>query len=159
MLRNVDASCRNLATLFGMCVKQRFHFHVLFFFFSLIRASKFQQKRAALAPASTLLRKYDTENLCFGPHCSGFGNYLFRTVTVIRTQGWTERNEHRQNDRTHTERMMTISIALKYPPNRRIFLYSVSAVEGTVDLISCCSHEEASVLQWTLLYTCNIIKI
>ena len=67
-----------------MCVKQRFHFHVLFF--SLIQASKFQEKRAALAPASTLLRKYVTENLCFGPQCSGFGNYLFRTVTVIRTQ-------------------------------------------------------------------------
>ena len=57
----------------------------------------------------------------------------------------------RQNDRTHTERMMTILIALKYPHNRRIFLYSVSLVQGTVDLIPCCSHEEAPFLQWTLL--------
>ena len=59
---------------------------------------------------------------------------------------------NRQNDRTHTERMITVLIALKYPPNRRIFLYSLSPVQGTVDLIYCCSHEEASVLEWTLLY-------
>jgi len=58
---------------------------------------------------------------------------------------------NRQNDRTHTERMMAILIALKYPPNRRTFLYSLSPVEGTVDLIYCCSHEEASVLAMDLV--------
>jgi len=61
---------------------------------------------------------------------------------------------NRQNYRTHTEWMMTVLIALKYPPNRRIFLDFLSPVQGTVDLISsCCSHEEASVLQWTFLYS------
>ena len=60
---------------------------------------------------------------------------------------------NRQSDRTHTGRMITILIALKYPPNKRIFLYSLPPVQGRVDLISCCSHEEASVLQWTLLYS------
>ena len=63
---------------------------------------------------------------------------------------------NRQNDRTRTcqtERMMTILIVRKYLPNRRILLYSLSPVQGTVDLISCYSHEEAPVLQWTLLYS------
>ena len=35
--------------------------------------------------APRVLRNYVTENKCFGPQSSGFGNYLFRTVTVFRT--------------------------------------------------------------------------
>jgi hypothetical protein len=64
-----------------------------------------------------------------------------------------ERNEHTEqpNARANSERMMTILIELKYPPNRRIFLHPLSPVQGTVDLTSCYSHEEASVLYWTLL--------
>ena len=59
-----------------------------------------------------------------------------------------------QNDRTHTERMNDGYLnSAEVSANRRIFLYSVSPIHGTVDLISCCSHEEASVLQWTLLYS------
>ena len=48
---------------------------------------------------------------------------------------------------------MTILLVLKYPPNRRTFLYPLSPVKGTVDLTSCYSHEEASVLYWTLLHS------
>jgi len=36
-----------------------------------------------------------------------------------------------------------IAIALMYPPNRWIFLCSVSPIQDTVNLMSCCSHEEA----------------
>ena len=36
-----------------------------------------------------------------------------------------------------------IAIALMYPPDRRIFLCSVSPIQDTVNLMSCCPHEEA----------------
>jgi hypothetical protein len=68
-----------------------------------------------------------------------------------------------------------IAIALMYPPNRRIFLCSVSPIQDIVNLMSCCSHEEARLsfngpcckvlrfqntsnkhnMYWTYLYMCT----
>ena len=71
--------------------------------------------------------------------------------SFVGANGMNRQHAERPNARANSERMVTILIALKYPPNRRIFLHPLSPVQGTVDLASFYSHEEASVLCWTLL--------